>query len=62
VCELEDFFGSVHDLLVRIQQKSPLVNDNFMSYTEKVAQCLQNFTESIDVEQVLDDIILGLCK
>ncbi|CAE7449854.1 unnamed protein product, partial [Symbiodinium microadriaticum] len=61
MCELEDYFGSVHDLLVRIQQRSPLVNDNFLQYTNSVAQSLANFTSYINVPGVLDDLAAGLC-
>lgn len=61
VCEVEDYFGNVHDLLVKIQQESLIVNHNFEAYTISVAKGLQSFLEDIDLYEVLASITSGLC-
>jgi hypothetical protein len=61
VCEMEDYMGDVHDLLVKIEEDSTIVNENFIQYTVSVAQGLQAFLEDIDVYRTLNQLDLGLC-
>jgi hypothetical protein len=64
ICELDDYFGDLHDLLVRIQQNVTTSNNaNFVHYTVSVAQGLQLFLETIDVKRVLElNLLNGLCQ
>ena len=61
ICEFDHYFGHVHDLLIRIEQGSSLVNASYEDYTLLVAQGLEAFTRDANINKVVDDVLAGLC-
>lgn len=61
ICEFDHYFGHVHDLLIRIEQSSPIVNASYEDYTLQIAQGLESFTRDSNVNKVVDDVLAGLC-
>ena len=63
ICDLDDYFGDIHDLLVRIQQNSSIVNTNYIDYTVRIATGLQLFLDTIDIsDSLMVNLVEGLCK
>ena len=61
ICNYDHYFGYVHDLLVLIEQESPVANAAFEDYTLDTAQGLESFTRRSNVNEVVEDILGGLC-
>lgn len=63
VCNIDDYFGDIHDLLVKYQQNSTIADKTFMDYTVQVAQGLQQFLRTLDLPHALESNLLnGLCR
>lgn len=63
VCNIDDYFGDIHDLLVKMQQNSTVVDHSFLHYTVKVARGLQVFLETLNLNRALEkDLLSGLCS
>ena len=63
VCNIDDYLGDIHDLLVKMQQNSTVVDHTFLHYTVQVARGLQKFLDTVNLNHALEmDLLNGLCS
>lgn len=63
ICDIDDYFGDIHDLLVKYQQNPGLSQQQkYMDFTLKVAQGLQLFLDTINLPHSLSvNLLNGFC-